>query len=323
MNPERIAVLDLGTNTFNLLIGESDGDGLHTIHKEKTSVKLGKEGITKGFISAEAYERAISAVSNYKEIIDQHAVTKIVAVATSAFRNARNGYQLVKDIKAKTDIDIRTISGEDEAELIYYGIRAAMDLGKSTSLLIDIGGGSVELIIGNNDKIFWKGSFEIGGQRLLDMFQNSDPLSVEDTERLVRYLEEKLVPLFQAADEHKPMTLIGASGVFDTLCDIDCKIRGLDFNIEKEKEYTLMLDSFERIFFDLTSKTREERLQIPGMIDMRVDMIVVACSMVYFIIHRLTIQKIRVSSYSLKEGVMSRILAGKSLTPYSSTEGEE
>ncbi|HXA02851.1 MAG TPA: hypothetical protein VNW99_12730, partial [Cytophagaceae bacterium] len=119
--------------------------------------------------------------------------------------------------------------------------------------------------------------------------------------------------LFQAAEEFKPMTLVGASGTFDTLCEIDCKIRGLDFNIEQEKEYTLMLDSFEKIFFELTSKTREERLEIPGMIDMRVDMIVVACSMVYFIIHRLTIQKIRVSSYSLKEGVMSQVLEGKNI----------
>jgi exopolyphosphatase/guanosine-5'-triphosphate,3'-diphosphate pyrophosphatase len=313
MNPEKIAVLDLGTNTFNLLIAEKCQNGLHTIHKEKTAVKLGKEGITKGFISAEAYERAINAVSHYKEVIDQHGVSKVVAVATSAFRNSRNGYQLVKDIKAKTDIDVVTIAGEKEAELIYYGVKAAMDLGKSTSLLLDIGGGSVEFVICNNDKIFWKGSYEIGGQRLLDMFQNSDPLSVEDTEKLVDYLGEKLVTLFQATDEFKPTTLVGASGTFDTLCDIDCKTRGLDFNIEQEKEYTLMLDSFEKIFFELTSKAREERLQIPGMIDMRVDMIVVACSMVYFIIHRLTIQKIRVSSYSLKEGVMSQVMEGKSI----------
>ncbi|HXA00411.1 MAG TPA: hypothetical protein VNW99_00380, partial [Cytophagaceae bacterium] len=174
MNPEKIAVLDLGTNTFNLLIAEKSEDGMHTIHKEKTGVKLGKEGITKGFISAEAYERAINTVSHYKEVIDQYGVSKIVAVATSAFRNARNGYQLVKDIKEKTDIDVQTIAGEKEAELIYYGVKAAMDLGKSTSLLLDIGGGSVEFVICNNDKIFWKGSYEIGGQRLIDKFQNSD-----------------------------------------------------------------------------------------------------------------------------------------------------
>jgi exopolyphosphatase / guanosine-5'-triphosphate,3'-diphosphate pyrophosphatase len=310
MAPEKIAVLDLGTNTFNLLIAEK---GLHTLYKEKNGVKLGKEGITKGFISAEAYERAINTVSHYKEIIDQYQVSKVVAVATSAFRNARNGYQLVKDIKAKTNIDVVTITGEKEAELIYYGVKAAMDLGKSTSLLLDIGGGSVEFIICNNDKIFWKGSYEIGGQRLLDMFQHSDPLSVEDTENLVNYLNEKLVTLFEATDEFKPSTLVGASGTFDTLCDIDCKTKGLDFNIEQEKEYTLMLDSFEKIFFDLTSKTREERLEIPAMIDMRVDMIVVASSLVYFILHRLTIQKIRISSYSLKEGVMSQLMEGKSI----------
>ncbi|MFL5730963.1 MAG: phosphatase [Cytophagaceae bacterium] len=313
MNPEKIAVLDLGTNTFNLIIAEQGGQGMNVLHKEKNPVKLGQGGITKGFISADAYERAIKTVSHYKEVIDTYGVSRTVAVATSAFRNARNGYQLVKDIKSKTNIDIQTISGHKEAELIYYGVKAAMDLGKSTSLVLDIGGGSVEFILCNNDNIFWKGSFEIGGQRLMDAFQNSDPLSVEDTEKLVNYLDEKLMPFFEAAQEFKPMTLIGASGTFDTLSEIDSRIRGLDFNIEEEKEYTLMLDSFERIFFELTSKNREERLLIPGMIEMRVDMIVIACSMVYFIIHRLTIQKIRVSSYSLKEGVLSQVLQGNSI----------
>jgi exopolyphosphatase / guanosine-5'-triphosphate,3'-diphosphate pyrophosphatase len=313
MNPEKIAVLDLGTNTFNLLIAEKDDHGLRVLHKEKNAVKLGQGGITKGFISADAYARALKTVTYYKEIINQHNINRTVAVATSAFRNARNGYQLVKDIKDRTGIEVMTIGGEKEAELIYYGIKAAMDLGKSTSVVLDIGGGSVEFIICNNDKIFWKGSYEIGGQRLMDMFQNSDPLSVEDTQNLVSYLDEKLITFFEAAEEFKPMTLIGASGTFDTLAEIDCKIRNIDLHIEEEKEYTLMPDSFERIFFDLTSKNREERLQIPGMLEMRVDMIVLACSMVYFIIHKLTIQKIRVSSYSLKEGVLSQILEGKSI----------
>jgi exopolyphosphatase/guanosine-5'-triphosphate,3'-diphosphate pyrophosphatase len=311
MEARTIAILDLGTNTFHLLIIQKTENGLKVLHKEKNPVKIGKGGIAKGFIATEAYERAIKTVSGFKETADSFGVTETYATATSAIRNARNGYQLIKDIKAKTNIDVQIISGEREAELIYLGVKSAMELGKSTSLAIDIGGGSVEFILCNSETIFWKGSFEIGGQRLLDMFHKSDPISSEDTQSLVDYLEEKLVPLMDAATIYKPVTLVGASGAFDTLVDIDTNKKGLNFSIEDEKEYTLLVDEFEKIFFDIVSKNKEDRLRIPGMIEMRVDMIVVACSLIYFIISRFNIQKIRVSSYALKEGVLHKVLNGE------------
>jgi exopolyphosphatase / guanosine-5'-triphosphate,3'-diphosphate pyrophosphatase len=313
MEARTIAILDLGTNTFHLLIIKKTENNLEVLHKEKNAVKIGKGGIAKGFIATEAYERAIKTVNGFKETADRFGVTETYATATSAIRNARNGYQLVKDIKTKTNIDVQIISGEREAELIYLGVKSALELGKSTSLVIDIGGGSVEFILCNNDTIFWKGSFEIGAQRLLDMFHKSDPISSEDTQNLVNYLDEKLMPLMEAAIQYKPVSLVGASGTFDTLVDIDTQKKGLDFSIENEKEYTLLVDEFERIFFDIISKSKEDRLRIPGMIEMRVDMIVVACSLIFFIISRFNIQKIRVSSYALKEGVLSKVLNNEAI----------
>jgi exopolyphosphatase/guanosine-5'-triphosphate,3'-diphosphate pyrophosphatase len=313
MKARTIAILDLGTNTFHLLIVQKGDNDMRVVHKEKLAVKIGKGGITKGFISAEAYERALKTIISFKETSDKFGVTEIYATATSAIRNARNGYQLVKDIKTRTNIDVNIISGEREAELIYLGVKSAMELGKSTSLVVDIGGGSVEFILCNNDTIFWKGSFEIGAQRLLDMFHKSDPISTEDTQSLVDYLDEKLIPLKEAAIQFKPVTLIGASGTFDTLVDIDTIKKGLDFSIEDEKEYTLLVDEFEKIFFDIISKNKEDRLRIPGMIEMRVDMIVVACSLIFFVISRFSIQKIRVSSYALKEGVLNKVLNGEKI----------
>lgn len=309
MNKERIAIIDLGTNTFHLLIAEKNHHSADVILNEKVSVKIGQGGISKNFIVAEAYERAIKTLVGFKRLMDENHVQRTFAFATSAVRNARNGYVLVKDIKEKTGIEVNVISGDIEADLIYHGVKYAMDLGKSKSLIMDIGGGSVEFIICNHEKIFWKQSFEIGAQRLLDLFHKEDPIPNEEIEKLVSYLDEKLVPLFEAAEQYKPVTLVGSSGTFDTLCDIDVNQKGLNFSLKEEKEYTLSLNDFEKIAFDILSKTKEERMEIPGMIEMRVDMIVVANILIQVIINRLKVQKIRCCAYALKEGVLSKVLS--------------
>ena len=308
---EKIAVIDLGTNTFHLLIVESDGYDTKVLLKEKSSVKIGQGGITKGFITGDAYERAINALKLFKTIIDEYEVQRVYTAATSAIRNARNGYHLIKDIKAQTDIDVMVISGQKEAELIYYGVRTAMDLGKSTSLVIDIGGGSVEFILCNKDTIFWKTSIEIGAQRLLDTFTPQDPISGQDIAKVSAYLDEKMAPLFEATQQWKPSTLVGASGTFDTFADIDLHKKEAYRTIEEEHEYTLSFDSFKSILQELTSKTREERMEIPGMQEMRVDMIVLSSLLIDLIIHKIPLQKMRVSGYALKEGLLYKVLKGE------------
>jgi exopolyphosphatase/guanosine-5'-triphosphate,3'-diphosphate pyrophosphatase len=313
LEKERFAIIDLGTNTFHLLIAEKNGSETTILMNEKISVKIGQGGISKNFIQSDAYERALRTLTSFREIIDLHKVVSIHAIATSAIRNARNGYTLVKDIKDKTGIDIQVISGEKEAELIYNGVKFGTPLGKSTSVIMDIGGGSVEFIICNHDNIFWSGSFEIGAQRLVDKFHQHDPITKEDINNLFNYLQEKLIPVFEASEIYKPLTLIGSSGTFDTLCEIDVLMKGIEFSMEQEKEYTLSIQDFEKISFDIISKKKDERMLIPGMAEIRVDMIVVASVLIDFIIQKLQLQKIKISPFALKEGVLSKLLNGEML----------
>ena len=310
---EKIAVIDLGTNTFHLLIVETNGQDVKVLLKEKSAVKIGQGGITKGFITGDAYERAINALRLFKSHMDEYGVTKVYAAGTSAIRNARNGYHLVKDIKEQTGIDVMVISGEKEAELIYYGVRAAMDLSKSVSLVIDIGGGSVEFILCNKDSIYWKTSIEIGAQRLLDTFQPQDPISEEDKAKVMAYLEEKMAPLFEATQQWRPATLVGASGTFDTFAEIDLHKKEAERTLEEEKEYTLPFDAFKGILEELTSKTRAERMEMPGMVEMRVDMIVLSSLLIDLIIRKIPLQKMRVSAYALKEGLLYKVLNGEQI----------
>lgn len=313
MTSNKIAIIDMGTNTFHLLIARQIEGKVETILKEKVSVKIGQNGISKGLISPEAYSRAIEALKHFTCLIIEHDVHDVRATATSAVRNAANGKDLVAEIKRQTGIDVLVISGEKEAELIYYGVKAALKIGPQTSIIMDIGGGSVEFIICNDTTIFWKGSFEIGAQRLIDGFQKTDPISQDDTQNLKNYLDEKLYYLFEAARKYVPEVLIGSSGSFDTFCDIDLHSKGITNSIEEEKEYSLSIEAFNKIYDALDKKDRNERMLIPGMIEMRVDMIVVASILTSYIINKLKLRKIRVSTYALKEGVLSKVANGEEI----------
>ncbi len=313
MKLERLAVIDLGTNTFHLLIAETTGTTIQSVYAEKLPVRIGKGGINQGIISEEACERALGAMKAFREKIREFGIERIHATATSAFRNAKNGLELAEKIRLATGISISIISGDREAELIYYGVREALSLGEKISLIVDIGGGSVEFILANDTTIFWKGSFEIGGQRLMELFQKSDPIRQEEINELRAYLSEKLEPLTEALIQFPVDTLVGSSGSFDTFSEIDLRKKGFDYSIETKKEYKIALSDFHHIYQELINKERASRMQIPGMIELRVDMIVVAGILIRFILEKYDIKILRVSTFALKEGVMSRIIKGETI----------
>jgi len=302
----RLAIIDLGTNTFHLLLAEKLGDSFHITHRDRQAVKIGKGGINKNIIPFDGLERAVKALKLFKKKIDSLQITRVFAFGTSALRNAENKEEVIAKIKSETGIVITIISGDQEAEFIYQGVRSAVNLGREKSLIIDIGGGSVEFIIGDEENIYWKKSIEIGAQRLLEQFHKHDPITSTEIAKLNNNFTNTLVPLFEAISIHQPQTLVGSSGTFDTLSDIFCLQQNI-FKNDDDRETPLSLESFEKIYTELIQKNRDERLAIPGMIDMRVDMIVVACCLIRFILDHHTFADIRVSSYSLKEGALVQV----------------
>jgi exopolyphosphatase/guanosine-5'-triphosphate,3'-diphosphate pyrophosphatase len=302
--PNKIAIIDMGTNTFHLLLAEGDDQGFNIIYRDRLSVKIGMGGINEGVITESGIHRALLAMQSFKNTIDQQAVNTVYAFGTSALRNAKNNAEVVQRIKKITGIDVNIISGEQEAQYIYFGVRAALGLGSDHNLIIDIGGGSVEFIIANHDHVFWKKSFEIGAQRLLEKFQQHDPITAEEIVSLNRYLEQSLEPLFEAITKYKPTIMVGSSGTFDTLSDIFCIRHDIHKSLE-EIETPLTLEGFHEIYQELSAKNRASRMEMPGMIEMRVDMIVVACCLIDFLLYKYPFQRIRVSTYSLKEGVLA------------------
>ena len=321
----KIAILDLGTNTFNIFIaellpspsGREGWGGFKKLYKSKISVKLGQGGINENHIAERPFRRGIKALKRHKETIEKYGVEKTLAFATSAIRSSDNGEDFVRAAKEKTGIEVEVISGDREAELIYYGVRSAAKMSNTPSLIMDIGGGSTEFIIANKEKIFWKQSFLLGVARLLEKFKPSDPITKEEIKQIENYLEENLQPLFLAVNSPFEggkggcSELIGSAGSFDSLAQmIAYRFHSID-NIKGRSEYDFNLDDYAKISQIILSSTSKERMTMPGLIKMRVDMIVVSTIFVDFIIRRLGLKKMRLSKYSLKEGMLWEILQKK------------
>ncbi|MBB6002358.1 phosphatase [Arcicella rosea] len=305
------AFIDLGTNTFQLLIVAQEGNTYQKIHEDSYAAKIGLGGISSGIITQEGIERAVLALKYFQEKLSQEKVSteNIFATATSAVRNAKNGNAFCEEIFKQTGILIKVISGEEEATLIYEGVKLGMPIGNDTSLIIDIGGGSVEFIICNQERVFWKQSFEIGGQRLMDKFMNSDPISPRSVQSLKDYLEEQLLPLTNAVHQYAPICVIGSAGSFETLIDLYfMKTYGQLPPIE-QVSFELPIAEFYDSFLKIVSRNHEERMALAGMIALRVDMIVVGVCLIDFVLKRYDIHQIKVSNFALKEGVLSKQLS--------------
>jgi exopolyphosphatase/guanosine-5'-triphosphate,3'-diphosphate pyrophosphatase len=303
-----VAVMDLGTNTFHLLIAQPHDQNFFTeVLHDYVPVKLGEGGIHEGVIRPEAYQRGLDAMLMFHEHIQQHEAQQVKAIATSAMRSAANGQDFMNDVKARTGIQIETIQGDTEAGYIYEGVKASGCLPDQTSLIVDIGGGSVEFILGNQQQILWKQSFEIGAARLMHRFHQTDPISLDAVQDLYTFLDERLPDLFDAVAAYPTPCLIGSSGAFETFAELTERAKGHAFNLKSITTYRFALHDIAAITNQLIHSSHQQRKAMPGIIPVRVDMIVVASVLTQYLINRLKIKNVMMSTYSLKEGVLAEL----------------
>ncbi len=304
------AIIDLGTNTFHLLIAEKQPDQPYTtLFRESRPARIGQAGINQGIITESGIQRALVVLSYFRQKLDEFGVLpdQVVATGTSAIRVAQNQTAFMERVWQTTGIRIQVISGEEEADYIYHGVRAAGALNDQTALVMDIGGGSVEFILGNESRIFWKQSFEIGGQRLRERYMSTDPISPGSIRRLHDFFQEQLLPLTNSIHQYAPAMLIGSSGSFDTLVDMWFMHERGHLPPPDQTAFDLPIAEFYRAYELLVSRDHAERMQLPGMIELRVDMIVVAVCLIDYVLKTHGIAHIKTSTYSLKEGVLSSL----------------
>jgi len=301
MQATPIAVIDVGTNTFHLLIAKILPEGgFEEVLRERRFIKLAQDGIH--HIGPAPYQRALDTMRDFRQMIDAHEVKSVRAFGTAALRTAGNSAELRHDILQQTDIAIQLISGEEEAAYILKGVRIALPFGDEPRLIMDIGGGSVEFLIANHSEVFWMHSFPIGVAVLYRNFHRSEPISHTEATDLKAYLDEQLAPLRAALAQFPVTDLVGVAGTFDVLENL------LDSQPLSPKSSRLSLDRFPELLEAILSAPIERRLHMEGIPRYRADMIVVAMLLIRFVLNLHPFGDLLVSRFDLKEGILAEML---------------
>ncbi|MBK7854582.1 MAG: exopolyphosphatase [Bacteroidetes bacterium] len=302
----RIGIIDCGTNTFHLLIANIlDNGTFNILHKLNIAVKLGEGGIDNNVIKENAYARGLNALRQFRALLQLHNVSNIKCYGTAALRNATNGQQFLIDAQS-LGIHIQLIDGNREAELIYKGVSHSVNLPVAPVIIMDIGGGSTEFIICTNKEIVWKKSFELGAALLLEKFKPHDPIIISEVAKIEQHLNATLQPMLSFInDNHISITeLIGSAGSFETFAEMCLHQFSNPEELTEKNSFDIPLQQYLTVHNQLLNSNAAERKQMKGLIEMRVDMIVIASILFMYVVKKIGIKKVTLSAYALKEGML-------------------
>lgn len=304
-----LAAIDVGTNSIHMAVVKVQPNipVFSIIDREKATVRLGDRDRRTGRLTPEAIDRAIAALSRCKEIAKSHGAEEIIAVATSAVREAPNGHAFLHQVEQQTGLIIDLISGQEEARRIYLGVLSGMEFHGQPHVLIDIGGGSTELILGDGHEPRSLSSTKVGAVRLTAEFVNTDPISNSEFSYLQAYVKGMLERSVDEVLTHlrldeKPR-LVGTSGTIETLATIHAReklgtvpapLNGYEFSLKDLRE---MVNRLRKLNY-------AERNAIPGMSDRRSEIIVAGALILQETMSLLNLESIIICERALREGVV-------------------
>ena len=302
--PKVIAAIDIGSNSFHMIIAEVTGKSFTTLRKEREVIRLGtwKEGEEK-LISEEEINHATYILKRFRFISDSHRA-KIKAVATSAVRDAFNNLEFIDKIYTRTGIKIEVISGRREAELIFTGIRRSLMIGKKDSLCLDIGGGSTEMVYYAGGKIIFAESFKLGAVRLTKKFFPGAVLSHSSIAHCSEFIEEQF-------HENKNLRFnlpfeiaAGSSGTIQNAASI-IHFGNKNKILRKLNEFCFSAKELNEVIdFVLSCKTTKDRLRIGGIEGKRADILPAGLLILRKVFELFNIRDMVISEYALREGII-------------------
>jgi exopolyphosphatase/guanosine-5'-triphosphate,3'-diphosphate pyrophosphatase len=295
----KAGVIDMGTNTFHLIIADFSHGEVDITYKTNIPVKLGEGRLNDNIIIPEAFERGLQALTQFSETLKEQEVQVVKATATSAVRNASNGPAFVQAVKERTGIDIEVISGDVEADYIFKGVQATGVI-TGTTLIMDIGGGSTEFILCDTRQLLWKKSYDLGAARLLQAYFKSDPISEADQSAIIQHVDQQVKELKEACQLHQPKILVGSAGAFETFALLLQK--GID--LKALAWAPLAVPGYQQLSAQLMASSHAQRAQMDDLIPLRVDMIVIAALLTDYVLNTFAITELRLSTYDLKMGVL-------------------
>ena len=305
---DRIASIDIGTNTILLLIAEIEEGALKPLLEKETIVRLG-EGLQKsGILSEGAMERGSQTLDQYLKECQKMGVQRIFAAGTSALREARNSNHFLRRVKEELDLSIEVISGEKEAELSFLAVARDLKESKKSILVVDVGGGSTEFILGRGDRITQWVSLPLGSVRFTEQFLLSDPVHEEEWENMERQIQKLLVRI---PHPKEPFLMVAVGGTATTLASVE---QGLaEFILEKIHHFLLKKEALGRQLLLFGSKTIDERRKIPGLPAARADVILAGGAILYGAMEKLECPSVLISCHGVRYGLLYKKISDRRL----------
>jgi exopolyphosphatase / guanosine-5'-triphosphate,3'-diphosphate pyrophosphatase len=305
MTKPRLAAIDIGTNSFHLIIVEVDTNtgSFNILGREKENVRLGSGSTDMKYLNDEAMARGIDALKRFKGLADS-AEASVRAIATSAVREARNQREFIAKVKQETGIKIEVASGVEEARYIYLGVLQALPVFNKQTLLIDIGGGSTEFLIGHERNIIYDNSLKLGAIRLTQRFFTDKETDSKSVKACRRFISGHMSGVTRESKGHNFDVAVGSSGTITNLANIINIKRGGELDA-RLNNFTFTKDElYETVEEILTAGTLKQRLKIPGLDPARADIITAGALILEQIFKELKIKEMTISEYALREGII-------------------
>ena len=301
----RLAAIDIGSNSIHMVIAHAGGPrGFEVIDREREVVQVGRGSFASGKLRQDAIRRTADSLARFVQLARRHQVDRILCTATAAVREARNGGDFLAAARRLTGIMPRVIPAAEEGRLIYMGVRSALKLGERPSAVVDIGGGSMQLVLGNQERCLLTLSAPLGALRLTEAFLQSDPPSRRELQRLRQFLRKAAAGPLRKLREARPRRAYGSSGSIHALAHL-AHWDATAAPIAHVNGHERTLESLKRTSRRLQNMTREERNRLPALDAHRAEIIVAGAVLLEHVLEELELDRITLSDFGVREGLVN------------------
>ncbi len=301
----KLCVVDIGTNSIHVIYAKVEASGYYEIiGSDKEMVQLGEQTMLTGILPAESMAAAIECLKRYKYFAHRRGVDDIIVVATSAVREAKNAQDFVKQVRLETKLKVHIIDGQEEARLIALAVQSTMALGEHKSLIFDIGGGSTECIVADQQNIFWLDSLPLGSNRLKQMFPLSEPPKPKELQNLEQHVEDILKPVIKKLVAEKITNAIGTSGTINAVAKMLSVSENGEVQSLLASQIEIDVKKIPDLYKKLAQMTSDDRKKVKGLNKKRVSMIVQGMCIVKTLVEQTGIKQFVSCDKALREGIL-------------------
>lgn len=299
----KIGTIDIGTNSMRLLIADYNDNKIENRKKYINTTRIGQGVDQDGYITNEALERNLKALKEFSDKCNEEKCEKVYCMGTSALRDSKNGQDFINEAKKLTNIDVKIICGKEESNLGFIGVLEGTEGDKKEDILvIDIGGGSTEFVVGNEDGIKFCKSENVGALRMTEKFITTDPISDEEFNSMTSFIEDTISSTINKLETMNISKLVGIGGAITSLSAINQQLEV--YSMEKVHNSVVTKKDLEKILQNLKIMTLNDKKTLKGLQPKRADIITAGVKILHIVMEKLEIEKIMISEYDNLEGLM-------------------